>query len=645
MRRGETGWLACLLVPFLGVVACGPGGGGTADDLPIAFGDLAPADPGTGSDPGTAGDDRRDPGAEAQGDLPLPDVGDPGSFDPGEEAGELPDPGIPDTPPVDPGTPDPGTGDPGGDAEGCGTGPACGAGTVCIDGTCDTCRFHFACGPECVSCVGTATPLCLEGTCVRCRVTSDCGAGFWCRTDTHACEPCGDADPLHCGPDCAACPADRPSCQGGECRCTADSCGDLSCVGGECRACTTDDACGPDCTTCTGTATPFCLSGACVGCRSDLDCTNGSWCRPDTHACEPCGAADPLHCGPACTACPADRPSCEGGDCRCTPTSCGGLYCIDGDCRGCDTDDACGPACSPCPAGTPHCASGLCVECRGPLDCAAGNWCDGGTCRPCSPDDPQHCGASCTACGGTTPGCRDGACVCQEGSCGTGMRCVSGGCQACDVPEACGPACVPCGTGAPFCVSGACRECRTMADCPSTSVCSPAGACVDCTGTLGCADDRTPSAKTCATAKVLGRTPTAAGVVVTGNTTDQGNDDNLPSLFGPDCWDGQVDQMYRVYVRAGDRLDVTATPLETDYQMSLKLYRGTACDEQWETDLVACQWKGGDAKPQAASYTATEAGWITIVVDGASAFTEEADWGAYRLDAKLACTDAACCCR
>ena len=175
-------------------------------------------------------------------------------------------------------------------------------------------------------------------------------------------------------------------------------------------------------------------------------------------------------------------------------------------------------------------------------------------------------------------------------------------------------------------------------------MCGSSGSCIDCTGTLGCADDRTPNAKTCATARTLGRTPVAVGLIVIGDTTGQGDDDNLPSNATPECFDAQEDQMYRVYLRAGDRLNVTATPLPSTYTMSLKLYRGSACASNWKSDLITCQW-GGDGDAKSAAYTATSAGWVTIVVDGASAFSEDEDWGPYDLAVKLTCVDEACCCR
>lgn len=557
-----------------------------APDLSVWFPDVRSGDPGVAPDDGRV----EDPGLEAgpdQGADPGTETAADAGNDPGlaDEGGS--DPDSHDLGTQDPDTQDPGAQDPGGpDAEATDPGPA---------------------DP------GTEDPGALDAT--QDPGTTDPGA-----RDN--------------GPDLPGC-GSGPACAPG-----------TICIDGVCDTCRFQFACGPTCANCAGTDKRLCLDGTCVQCRVQSDCNDGSWCRPDTHACEPCGDTDAAHCGETCLACPAETPVCEGGACRCNATSCGTLFCLEGACQGCDIDSACGPSCAPCPLGTPRCVGGACVACRDPGDCPTDQWCNGGECRECTPNDPAHCGSTCAACGGDVPACVAGECVCDEGSCGAGRRCVGGDCEACDLDEACGPACEACASPAPFCLGGACRQCRTAEDCPADWACGLDGACMDpCAGTLGCADDRTPDGRKCSTAKVLGRTAVALGISVNGDTTDQGGDDDLPSGSPPDCWDGQDDQMYRVYLRTGDRLDLTATPLEADYQMSLKVYRGTACDDNWKNDLVACQWKGGDGKAQSIAYTATAAGWVTVVVDGASAFDAEYDFGPYRLSATLACADANCCCR
>jgi len=446
----------------------------------------------------------------------------------------------------------------------------------------------------------------------------------------------GDVLPADEGP-----PADLPAgCGGGP------ACGPGSlCLDGTCQPCNFDTACGEDCRRCLGTGTPICDQGRCVRCVGDVDCGPGFWCDPATRQCERCRDDDPDHCGVTCLACPGSHPDCWMGGCRCREDSCGDLFCIDGLCKGCDTDDACGSTCQPCPLDTPRCVLGRCRQCREPGDCPGGQWCNQGECVPCALDDPAHCGPGCLACAGETPACRDGSCACQAGSCLPGRRCVDGACIPCDTDDACGLSCIPCPVATPFCRSGACRQCRGDSDCPAYWRCNAEGTCFDpCAGTQGCASDLAPAGKTCATPKVVGRTAAAAGFTTSGDTTNQGNNDDLPSIGGPDCWDARYDLFYRVWLRAGDDLTLTATPKTSTFQVSLKLYRGTSCAASWKTDLLSCRYDAGDGKPETITWRADQAGWYTVVVDGASAFDDQQDWGPFTLKVGLGCVDSDCCC-
>ena len=492
-------------------------------------------DPGSDlrEDPGTPTDPAADPSADLDATAD-----EPGAVDstPGD-GGEL------DAVPVDPGTPD----------TGCPTAP-CAAGTTCINGDCTDCLFQFACGPHCVDCGGTPTPLCFSGACVECRVDSDC------------------------------------------------------------------------------TGKGFCLDNACV----------------------PCLPSDPQHCGAACAKCLGETPDCVTGHCVCNSTSCQPDFCIGGQCQPCDTDDACGPSCAACPIATPHCHDATCVQCLVDPDCGAGQWCGaGGACTACGDGDPLHCGAGCAACSGTRPACSGGACTCSGDSCGPGSQCVSGACVGCTTPAACGASCLPCQAPTSYChADGHCAQCQPAnagADCPAGWACGADGACLDpCAGTPGCfTDTKTPNGTKCSTAWVLGRKQIATGIQVSGDTTDRGDDDDLPSSpvgSGPDCWDANWDDAYKVYLFAGEVVQVTAVPLSPTFTLSLKLYRGTLCAANWAADLVTCQWKAGDGGTETYTYTATADGWVSIVVDGASAFDDEGDWGPYTLSVKLTTTLLGACC-
>ena len=385
---------------------------------------------------------------------------------------------------------------------------------------------------------------------------------------------------------------------------------------------------------------------------------------PDTH----------FDTGP-CGGCPADHPNCVGGLCKCTPFSCtDGTYCAGGECVPCTVDAHCGPDCvscgsmgqfcgpdgttcldcddgHPCPSSqscienvctscealgfcgpdcltcsgeTPDCSGGACV-CSG-SSCPAEHACDGGVCVPCTASDPAHCGPSCLACGGGTP------------------HCQAGNCALCNTAASCGPACQPCGGALAYCPPDGtgCVECFEDAHCGALEHCD-AGICVPNCSAQGCVSDLSPAGKKCSNAKIVGRT--AADVSVgafqfSGDTTDDGDDDNLP--MSVDCWDAQDDNFYRIWLNAGDQVILVADPQESDFQLSLKAYTGTSCGDK--TKLIACAWDEDDGDPESILHTASQDGWITIVVDGASGFSDQFDWGHYDLAVTLICADAGCCC-
>ena len=86
------------------------------------------------------------------------------------------------------------------------------------------------------------------------------------------------------------------------------------------------------------------------------------------------------------------------------------------------------------------------------------------------------------------------------------------------------------------------------------------------------------------------------------------------------------------------------TNLTGDFDASLKLYDGTSCDRDDYDYVLACTNEGGNGGDESFSVTAAHDGWFTIVVDGRSGFSDEADWGQYRLSFALSCNREHCCC-
>ncbi len=324
-----------------------------------------------------------------------------------------------------------------------------------------------------------------------------------------------------------------------------------------------------------------------------------------------------------------------------------GQWCDAPACRACDTAAHCGPECVECGVGL-ECWSGKCVECVAGADCGPGRWCDAGICVPCADDDPAHCGADCEPCIGERPACVAGECACDEGSCGAGRRCVDGACEACDTAEACGPGCVPCGPPTPHCLSVevGCVQCLDAGHCGEEEACL-GGACVSACATVqGCATDEGPDGKTCPSAKVIGRAAALAGYSHSGDTTNDKNNDDLQFPIFQDkveCWDANEDNFFRLYLLAGERLDATLTPADSMFDSMMKIYRGTGCKAGG--DPYECFNSGSDGDPDVIQdWLAPVDGWITLVVDGRSAFDDEGDWGPYTLQVTLTCLRPDCCC-
>ncbi len=170
-------------------------------------------------------------------------------------------------------------------------------------------------------------------------------------------------------------------------------------------------------------------------------------------------------------------------------------------------------------------------------------------------------------------------------------------------------------------------------------------ACVNCLP-QGCTTDNTPHGEECPSAKIIGRTEALTGYHHDGDTTGDGNDDDLPSGEGAVCYDAKYDNFFRIYLLANERLDVELDPIDWDFDAMLKLYTGTDCEggSNGYADLVSCYNAASDGGVEDFTYFASADGWVTIVVDGRYAFSSDYDYGDYDLDVTLTCNHANCCC-
>ncbi len=374
--------------------------------------------------------------------------------------------------------------------------------------------------------------------------------------------------------------------------------------------------------------------------------------------------------------CPADKPYCYDNVCYCTPDSCApGLYCKS-ECVPCTIDSKCGPDCVSCAMEGDYCSveGDRCVGCDMNHPCGTGFSCIDDQCLGC--EALGLCGPDCLKCEGNTPACVGGKCLCTLESCGPAAECIDGKCVGCtdSDPLHCGPSCLVCSGANPHCKGGACTVCNTDASCGptcqpcagATPMCRPDGqgciaclldehcganfhcdngACIPNCAAQGCTGVLT-EAKKCSSPIVVGRLEAKTGKVYTGDTYNDGNDDDQDSpLFGSSlCWDAQADNFYRIYLVAGDVLVVNLTTTKATFDTMLKLYRGTTCDGNGDADLVSCYNGKSDGGAETINYTATADGWFTVVVDGRMAGTEDADFGPYSISISLSCGYANCCC-
>lgn len=384
-----------------------------------------------------------------------------------------------------------------------------------------------------------------------------------------------------------------------------------------------------------------------------------------------------------CGECPAATPDCQNNQCVCNGQSCpGGFYCKGGSCTPCNSDLHCGAQCESCSSMGMYCQydGSKCVSCDQNHPCPPGNKCINGECQTC--EGMGLCGPDCIQCPPGAPLCVNGACECDGSSCGEGAMCVQGACVSCSDNDAahCGPQCLVCQGGTPHCSGGSCTFCSTDEQCgpdcgacaEPTPYCRPDGSgcagclvdgdceqgfkcknftCVENCKAMGCASDLGPTGKKCSTAYVVGRNEAMNTFQHSGDTYQDSNDDDLNYVFDfPECWDASYDNFFRIYLMPGDTITATVVPDDPLFNVMLKLYDGTECDDDNagifsanDKYKILCVNNGADNDPESFTWTADKTGWFTVVVDGRQSGEDE-DWGLYDFSLKLTCAEANCCC-
>ncbi len=305
-----------------------------------------------------------------------------------------------------------------------------------------------------------------------------------------------------CGANSDCLDPTMPFCVGNVCvGCQAaatTACGTQVCdgVSGRCVECTADGQCTKD------AAKGFCVANACTGCATSG--ATGCAARGDGRTtCATSGSA-----AGQCVECAGDA------DCKDATKS----FCVANACGGCQT--AAATACSTRLASKPVCSTsgdlaGQCVECFADADCknATKSFCVASVCGGCQTAAATACStrsASSPVC--ATGGDLAGQCVecsadadCKDATKSFCVANACGGCQtaaatACSTRSASSPVCATSGTA-----SGTCVECSADADCKdATKRFCVANACGGCqTAAATACSARSASMPVCATSGAL----------------------------------------------------------------------------------------------------------------------------------------------
>lgn len=323
----------------------------------------------------------------------------------------------------------------------------------------------------------------------------------------------------------------------------------------------------------------------------------------------------------------------DAGSFHCT---CNSGYALDNDGKTCINIDECTTNSNPCDNDGDTLAT--CADTTGSYTCSCSTpffTFSGGKCI-----DVNECTAgthNCNVNANCTNTTGSFSCACKPYYTGDGVTT----CAYCNTDGQCGTTCGACLGGTPKCkdsgTTSACVQCLTTGDCASGYECNASNQCVTTVPAEACSTG-SQSRDRCSNARIIGRSTakTSTGYKISDDTCSAS--DRIDTNNG--CWDAGNDHAYRIYLRAGEavnvNLSVGTSCVDSSWNAMLAIYYSDAsCPEsqrKWCDDYFS----------GSTTYTALLDGWYYIIVDGSTAFDDEGD---YTLTVKLQnCTTAGCNC-
>lgn len=177
-----------------------------------------------------------------------------------------------------------------------------------------------------------------------------------------------------------------------------------------------------------------------------------------------------------------------------------------------------------------------------------------------------------------------------------------------------------CPTCTPDCAGRQCGDdgCGgTCGSCTAPAICDASGRCVGPICPVQGCTTGTHSRDRCANARVIGRATAAAssGYTIRDDTCHASHRDDTS------CWDAGADQFYRIFLRAGERIDVHidigwACPACSSswWYSTFQIYGSADSTDTTCATRLVCEESIDDSFNDA--FTATEDRWYMLVVDG-----------------------------